>query len=88
MPIFSGSEVIKHGIAQSNQEHRTKELLFRRGWIAITELDSTKHLSMSFSLSTHLIHPPTEKHGKVSIYYYLEEYVNYIQRRNFQGPLH
>lgn len=29
MPIFSGSEVIKQGVALSNQEHRIKELLFR-----------------------------------------------------------
>lgn len=42
-------------------------MLLRRGWIDITKPDSTKHLSMSLSLNTHLILPPTGKHFKVSI---------------------
>lgn len=66
MPIFSGSDVMKQYIAQSSQEHRNRETLFRRDWIVITEPDSTKHLSMSFRLSTHLILPSTA-HVTVSI---------------------
>lgn len=66
MPIFSGSDVMKQHIAQSSQEHRNRETLFRRDWIVITEPDSTKHLSMSFRLSIHLILPSTA-HVTVSI---------------------
>lgn len=55
MPVFSGSDVIKQYIAQSSQEHRNRETLFRRDCNVIMEPDSTKHLNMSFRLSTHLI---------------------------------